>query len=926
MVRRALFPLIVILMLVPVSAQRRYASIVPTVDEDALKFDVNAVPVSGSTVEVNSAYARRDQTKLIDLNFAPHMVFSPDSSRGFVNYSGTDKVVVFDPKSGDIVDMLTVGPNPSQLTLSPDGKKVALVCLFLEDNLPKKTDQSFQGARVGSFSLIDVETLAVQTLDLTDVFFSFANNVVFSPDSSTAFVASSGTDSMLRFDLGTVTEISPRLALTAGARPTSLTMAPDGTFMTVVRVGSPGLSRTDVPDAVDIIDAASFSVAKTIAPKTGQNTDNPVIHDFTATTNVAISPDSKYGVIADQQFSAVSTIPELGGDRVWLIDFTTREFVHMFEAGGIASGAYVNPNGGFIVVSAFDISLIDAEAKTSRSIIPTRSNFRPRSRPCFSPDGTQILIGAPLDDLLVVLDIATGAVTRLVDVGGEVDREGRILTSAPMDVAYTPDNSALVVLNYNANSLDLVKDTKQLFIPRVYSDDTFFTGVALTNVGATDAEVVITGLTTSGLVISDDAATENVVEYVNPVTVDIPSGTQKALTSDEWLEAADGKKVDGWLDVDSDDLELKSFFLTGDLAGKRMDGSVANTYRSVRLVFPEVRVADGMISEVSVANPNRNGFDLTYELYSSTGELLATVDKLIASRATSTGFLKDNDPEDSADLGIFPAADWEDFEGGYVIVTSDNPLTGWMRYYDTERMAAIQAFPIAEGFETPAVQYVAQVALFQGNDTLLTLVNPAPITDPVPAGEEPPVIPPAQITLTLKDDGGNTIGSVPVVLESGHSMRESVATLFGLVDQGAVVSGWIEVESDRSGVVGDAEMQLFSGKAMTTVPLLSEARTLLTFSHVAEGMGLSTGLSLLNPGTADASVQIEVFAADGTLRGETQVVIPAGGRSVDLVKNYLPELGQQLGGFIKVSSDHPLFGLELFFQNSLELVSAVAAQ
>ncbi len=238
MARRWLLLAALVCMTTQVSAQRVFKTIKPDEVDDTLKFDVNSIPVrstlfqstvAGTTVE-RAVYdnSRLAPGSVLDLNFCPNVVFSQDSTKGFVSFPGSDKVMVFNPKTGDIISILQVDKNPGQLSISPDGKTVLVLCLLLNRNIPSGQGQNFSAEEVATLAAIDVDTLEVRTLDLTQVWFSFYNNILFSPDGHTAYVASMRTDELLRFDVDTLTEIQPRLEFRTGGWPASLTMAPGG--------------------------------------------------------------------------------------------------------------------------------------------------------------------------------------------------------------------------------------------------------------------------------------------------------------------------------------------------------------------------------------------------------------------------------------------------------------------------------------------------------------------------------------------------------------------------------------------------------------------------------------------------------------------------------------------------------------------------
>ena len=229
-----------------------------------LIFDINNRPVR----EVSLIAPEQEVEK--DLNTSPNVVFSPDSTKAFVSFSRSDKVGVFNPKTGQPIALVQVGVNPGPLIVTPDGSEVAVVSRFLKRNL--FDTQTGSRERIGSISLIDVETLEVRSLELEGVEFSAVNNIVFSQrgEQVFGFVASAGTDQILKFDPETATEILPRIDFVTYTRPSTITLSPDGSFFAVVLIGGSGLAIVDTPDSVQIVDVATFAVRRSIVPMWNQ--------------------------------------------------------------------------------------------------------------------------------------------------------------------------------------------------------------------------------------------------------------------------------------------------------------------------------------------------------------------------------------------------------------------------------------------------------------------------------------------------------------------------------------------------------------------------------------------------------------------------------------------------------------------------------
>jgi DNA-binding beta-propeller fold protein YncE len=971
---KILAPAILLLLAGPVWGQRLVTTIDPTELDENLRFDINTVPVRPGVVEISPVLAAGGTGRTVDLNFAPNLVFTPDSERAYLAFPGfavpntagepSNKVLAFHPKTGEILDLIEVANNPVQLALSPDGTRIAAVCLLLERNQKAEKGRP-RGERVAAVALIDVATHDVEILDLGGVGIGWANNPVFSADGSTLYLASTGSDELLRIDVERLEEILPRLRLGQGiggcepgepcVQPASITPAPDLSYLAVV-LTQENLERGVHPDAIAIVDLEDFVITRRLFPTTGPTAENPAFqafHDFTSTTMFSISPDGKWGLIADQAFSRVNQVPELVTDRAWLVDLETGEF-EVFFVGGIPAGTYWSPTQEFLVVSALELHFIDPVLKEVRHVSPLRSDFRPRSRPAFTPDGKRMYIAAPISDSIIPLELETSEIPRFVEVGGplcladvgegEDCPQGSLISSAPLELGVTPDGEVLVSVNFNANTIDLIRDTTHLAIHRALSSEDFFTGVALTNVSEEDANLIVTGLSNTGIVFADDPSTEDVVEFVNPREITLPAGHQLARTSDELILSSEEGRVEGWFDIDSDRPELKAFFLTGDLALKRLDGAVAAPRTSQRVILPEVRVTDGMVTEITVLNPNRQSARFSMDLVSHEGEVLGTFNRDLPSRGLFTGLVRDPDPDDGANVGIFPESFFEDFEDGYLVVTTPTGVMAYQRYFDVERMSSVNGLPVSDRDERATTFYLPQFALFQGADTFLKLINshPKPVEDDEQGegdngqgdneegGTDPEEEAEARrLTVDLRvlgNDGFDLAAPVTLRLEAGQSVRQSVADLFGLNDPGDVVGGWILVEVDKEGLVGSAELRLFAGRAMTTVPLQDRTSTDLVFSHVAQGLGLSTGLALINPGASTANVAIEVFFEDGELNQSVEFALPAGARDAQLLNEYFADFGEQVGGYIRVTSDQNLAGLELFFADDLEYVSAVVAQ
>ena len=913
MLRCLLIVLTVSLSVAPVWGHRIFATVDPTPLEENLNFDTNDIPLQGILNPGSSS---------ADLNFSPNVVFTLDSNRAFVSYSGSNKVLVFDTRTGDVVKLIEVGENPALITLTPDGTKVAVVCLFLQDNLPDPAT-GFVGKLIGALSIIDVATLEVQTLDLERVLFSFANNVIFSSDSKTGFVASSGTDEILRFDVESAAEFE-RLQVTQGSRPSSLTMAPDFSFFGLVLVGSTLLDIQQVPDSVQLVNTDTFSLLRSIVP---EREELQASHDFLANNTLAISQDGTRGLIADQENSLLGSFPDLVANHAILLDLETGETIEIFTVGGLAGASFLVPGRSlFVIVGARRISAIDFETLESVTVLPQNAEFNATSRVAFSQDGSRAFLASPTQNRFLEVDLDPNknlAVRRSMDVGPNVVRESDgnefTIPAAPLDVTLSPDGTVLSIVKFNANTIELLEDSGRFYIPRLLSTSQWFTGVAVTNNSSGDASIIATAFNPIGRPYQDNSVTEEVVEYTNPNTIDLGPGQHTSFTAEDLLQPApqtdeEGEElatlleIDGWLDFDTDQSQTGALFLIGDRVSKRLDGGLSRLETSNLSILPEVPLDPTWKTEVIVLNPNDNFTDAGFVLFDHAGETIDFRSVRMPSNTSISLFLRDPD----SDEGLFPEEIFEDFAGGYMTVFSEHGIVAVERYYDEEKMASLNSISVPVSQEDLRdTLYVPHVVLFQGAKTFLNLIY---------GGEEA-----TTVTLTLTGDQGVPLDpSVDREMEPGSSFRADVAELFDLVEQESALTGWILIESITPGIVGNVEIQL-SDRAMTAFLAQDTPLGNFVFSHLVQGAGLSTGMVLVNPGTDPATVQIEVRASDGSLVDSLSppLLLGPGERKVDFLKGLFPDLPDMGSGYIQVISDQDLISMELLFRDDLEYLAAV---
>ena len=875
-----------------------------TLDED-LKFDTNNIPIPNSVSGSTN-----------DLNFSPNVVFSPDSSKAFVSIPGSNKVLVLNPVSGTPLlsqPLLEVGLNPGLMALTPDGSRICVVSLFLEDNIPA-TGDDFHGKNIGSISIVEVETLQMQTLDLTEVFFSIGNNIVFSEDGKTGYIASSGTDQIIRFDVESAAEITPRIDLTTGTRPASLSMAPDYSFFTVVLIGSTTLPQLETPDSVLIIDPDSFTVTSTIVPSAGD--DLLIPHNFVVSNTLAISSDGQFGLIGDREFSLIFGSSSLD-DHALFLDLHTGETLEILDVGGITRGSFVTPDGkSFVILSDREFAVIDIESREATRVIPPFTGFKDTTRPAFSKNKPRMFVASAVRDFLMEFDLDTGQFIRSVNLGPNLifDNNGISVTipAAPLDVTLSPDGTFLTAVKFNANTIVLMRNTTRIFIPQVVSDQNFFTGIAITNNSAESTTLVSQVLDTSGRPVRDDPDTEG-GDFESPADITLQSGQQVSFTARELVNATEGSILRGWLDLASDQPEIAGFFLIGDTQSRRLDGAQGTSVTSNEWILPEVRVSEGFRTEITIVNPTAETATVSISLVNSDGSVAEEVSRSILNNGILTAFLRQANPQDASSAPLFSPSSFSNFVSGYVRISSEDEVVAFERYFDNDRIAALNGIPVGGNIPSPMQLYLPQFTTFGGSETFLNLIHSGTST--------------ARISLSLKDNQGENLAvGVNLRLEPSQSIRINLVDLFGLSDPGSAITGWLLLESDSPGIVGDGEIHSFSGRAMTAVPIQGSSTQRFVFSYLAQGSGISTGLAFLNPGSQPAAVLVEIFTAQGTLLDDISLTVGGSERVVGLLGEFFSGLPDLSGGYIKVSSDQDIVGLEILFADNLDFMATVPAQ
>ena len=141
----------------------------------------------------------------------------------------------------------------------------------------------------------------------------------------------------------------------------------------------------------------------------------------------------------------------------------------------------------------------------------------------------------------------------------------------------------------------------------------------------------------------------------------------------------------------------------------------------------------------------------------------------------------------------------------------------------------------------------------------------------------------------------------------------------------SVTTGSLVVETSGSGLTGD--IIFADGDTLEyamSLPLQDKLFQEAVFNHISNLPTVFTGFAFYNPGEETATVQIEAFGTDGSLVAEKTLVLDPGERIARTLNDpdIWPAFPVQSGGYIKIQSDQPIAGQQLFGDRSLRYMAA----
>ena len=387
-------------------------------------------------------------------------------------------------------------------------------------------------------------------------------------------------------------------------------------------------------------------------------------------------------------------------------------------------------------------------------------------------------------------------------------------------------------------------------------------------------------------------------------------GEQIPVTVNQLFGLPDDHDLRGWVEVTSN-VPLKGFFLLFDSDFSQvMDGADVSDKTSTTLVFPHVeRHGEEFNTVISLCNPGEVAATATYQEFNPAGQKVFSEVIVVPARGSfiggTTGF---------------------DRASGFVKVISDVPLAGVEVFGNDRELAALKAVPPG----TSHTLFYPHFVINRGYDTLFSLSNPTDVLGQV-------------FILAFREDGDLLVQTTKDMGPNSQVVA-SINSLFGIEPDDLVQVGFIKIQSNIvKELVGFAKINFTEGDITSTaaIPASNSPQKTLTFSHVAndvpsgrngEGSLYTTGITLMADDT-DASYDVIVYDNKGNRVIQSNPFLLPKGKKVskvlagsDLTQAFISQTIVAGSGYVKVRSNIPIYGFELFFTRDLTLNSAVPPQ
>ena len=339
----------------------------------------------------------------------------------------------------------------------------------------------------------------------------------------------------------------------------------------------------------------------------------------------------------------------------------------------------------------------------------------------------------------------------------------------------------------------------------------------------------------------------------------------------------------GWLQINADK-QITGLEIFGNIASGSLAGLSAARKPTDKMIFSHFDTTAAWWTGIALANPNGVPANVRISAFNQAGTQIGNDATITLPANGQTSFLvKDQ-------LGVTGT--------GWIGVMSDRPIVGLEIFGNNQsgQITGVQASTLPDvdlylaHFDTTALWW-----------TGIALVNLGDVQ--------------ATVTITAYNQAGNVIGTTTITIPALGQKVSMVKDLLGVSS-----TGWISVHSDQL-IVG---LEILSTTTSGGLAGLTAPRTLqhsLSFSHFDTTAQWWTMAALANPSAVAATVTITAYNQQGVQIGTSTITLPPNGQQFFQVKDRLGVTGT---GWINVTSDQPIVGLEIFGNVASGQITGVA--
>jgi hypothetical protein len=448
--------------------------------------------------------------------------------------------------------------------------------------------------------------------------------------------------------------------------------------------------------------------------------------------------------------------------------------------------------------------------------------------------------------------------------------------NTPLRLVYTLGVSLVLTQAAAAQSV--------LNFARTTVNDRFNAGFAVTNPTPNYADVQFTFYGFDGNPVSSG--------LVNPVRYRILPKGQISMLATEIFAAS---KVEGWVQVTSATSGLIGSYVVGDFVFKveASDTTAALTSQ----VIPIIREDQISKTELLVLNPGAGNSNITITFFSARGDEVGTVTRSIAPHGA---------------LSLRPST----------VVSSNAGANFSARISASVPVVAVAAIERDDSLMFAAGQAVDQAAsvrvaphFISGNgfDPVLILTNPSAS--------------PIGVTVTLFSETGGAVhsslstpSSKDVLVPANGSVSLDTRNITGLLFVPSV-NGWLRIDSPN--IALNSLLILDEGQGITAIPLQTSPLDRMIYSQLSLVQPLINRLVLVNPSAMQAGLDVSLVKQDGTTAARTAITVPGMTKFSSLIRDVLPQVAGQDGGYILIRSSVALYGVEMLGDAGMHLLASV---